>query len=185
MSTPEGSNSQGSTVNPWQVQRPAIRAQNTASRPKNKYLYIFTAPGFDQNLSMDPASAAWVSTIHSLSILFNLGKLVPASAVDDVLSENIGQMSSLTLCYTRSKDLLVEALFIEPATRVEATSDGLVYQNTRIVASPSLFSHSYIVKVDMYRISAYDLKTALLGQVEEAFQSYGKVVQLRAYVSHC
>ncbi|KAI9030891.1 hypothetical protein CLU79DRAFT_884011 [Phycomyces nitens] len=99
------------------------------------------------NLSMDPASAAWASTIHSPSILFNLGKLVPVNAVDDVLSDHIGQMTSLTLRYTRSKDFLAEALFTEPATRVKAISDGLVYQNTRIVASPSLPSNSYIVKV--------------------------------------
>ncbi|KAI9023623.1 hypothetical protein CLU79DRAFT_718773 [Phycomyces nitens] len=101
MSIPEGSNLQGSTVIPWQVQRPAICVQSIPFRPNNKSLHIFTAPGFDQNLSMDPASAAWASTINPPSVLLNLGKFVPANAVDDVLSEHIGQMTSLTLRYTR------------------------------------------------------------------------------------
>ncbi|KAI9019173.1 hypothetical protein CLU79DRAFT_720446 [Phycomyces nitens] len=135
MSTPEGSNSQGSTVNPWQVQRPAICAPSTPSRSKNKSLRIFTAPDFDQNLSMDPTSAVWTNIIHLLSILFNFGKLVPVNAVDDVLSKNIGQMTSLTLHYIRSKDLLTDPIFTEPATRVKATSDSLVNQ------TPTLLPH--------------------------------------------
>ncbi|KAI9010837.1 hypothetical protein CLU79DRAFT_891174 [Phycomyces nitens] len=105
MSTPEEQNSQGST---------------------SKSLHIFTAPCSDQKLSMDPQSPAWTSTIDLLSVLFNLGKLVPANA-----------MTSLSLRYTRSKHLLEEALFAEPVTRVKATSNGLVYQNTRIVSSPT------------------------------------------------
>ncbi|OAD71816.1 hypothetical protein PHYBLDRAFT_170462 [Phycomyces blakesleeanus NRRL 1555(-)] len=183
MSTPEGLNPQD-RAHTLRQGNPPNRAQSTTLRPKNKSLHIFTAPNFDKNMIVDLASAAWASTIHPISVLFNLGKLVPTRDVDDVLSDRVGRMTSLTLRYTRSKDLLAEAFFTDPSSRTKATSDGLTYQNTRIIAIPRLPSNSHIVKVNLYRINACDPSTDLLEPIENAFRPFGKIVQLRAYLSH-
>ncbi|OAD74520.1 hypothetical protein PHYBLDRAFT_144961 [Phycomyces blakesleeanus NRRL 1555(-)] len=183
MSTPEGLNPQD-RAHTLRQGNPPNRAQSITLRPKNKSLHIFTAPNFDKNMIVDLASAAWASTIHPMSVLFNLGKLVPARDVDDVLSDHVGRMTSLTLRYTCSKDLLAEAFFTDPSSRTKATSDGLTYQNTRIIATPRLPSNSHIVKVNLYHINACDPSTDLLEPIENAFWPFGKIVQLRAYLSH-
>ncbi|OAD65329.1 hypothetical protein PHYBLDRAFT_71004 [Phycomyces blakesleeanus NRRL 1555(-)] len=183
MSTLEGLNPQDRAHTLWQG-NPPYRAQSTTLRPKNKSLHIFTAPNFDKNMIVDLASTAWASTIHPMSVLFNLGKLVPARDMDDVLSDRVGWMTSLTLRYTCSKDLLAEAFFTDPSSRTKATSNGLTYQNTRIIATPRLPSNSHIVKVNLYHINTCDPSTDLLEPIENAFRPFGKIVQLRAYLSY-
>ncbi|OAD80882.1 hypothetical protein PHYBLDRAFT_138437 [Phycomyces blakesleeanus NRRL 1555(-)] len=183
MSTPEGLNPQDRAHTLWQGNLPN-RAPSTTLCPKNKSLHIFTAPNFDKNMIVDLASAAWASTIHPMRVLFNLRKLVSARDVDDVLSDRVGRMTSLTLRYTRSKDLLTEAFFTDPSSRTKATSDELTYQNTRIIATLRLPSNCYIVKVNLYHINACDPSTDILKPIENAFRPFGKIVQLRAYLSH-
>ncbi|OAD68363.1 hypothetical protein PHYBLDRAFT_150543 [Phycomyces blakesleeanus NRRL 1555(-)] len=81
-------------------------------------------------------------------------------------------MTSLTLRYTCLKDLLAEAFFTDPSSRTKAMSDGLP-------------SNSHIVKVNLYRINVCDPSTDLLEPIENAFRPFGKIVQLRAHLSHC
>ncbi|KAI9025079.1 hypothetical protein CLU79DRAFT_834196 [Phycomyces nitens] len=82
---------------------------------------MFISPGSDTLFNMSPAKATLARIVHQSSVIFNFGKLASSAQAEQLLFSSFGQMETLSIRFTRDKDLAegflirILALWTHPA----------------------------------------------------------------------
>ncbi|OAD77876.1 hypothetical protein PHYBLDRAFT_164760 [Phycomyces blakesleeanus NRRL 1555(-)] len=185
MSTHGSLSTNGIRSGPWNGVNRSLHNSNT--RPTKciiKALPLFNSPESEVLLKQVAIDAAWARLVHPLSVIFNVGKIASDHEFCEIMVQTLGSAGSYIPRYSKTKDLMVEVLFSNPETRRKATTTGLDVKGSRIVAFPGFSSGDNIIKVDLCNIPACDANIELREPLKAAMESYGKVIDIRAYVDH-
>ncbi|KAL0088374.1 hypothetical protein J3Q64DRAFT_1725341 [Phycomyces blakesleeanus] len=152
-----------------------------ASRNYSKEIPIFNGPQHESSFDLNSVFHSLHHTSNPQSVLFNVRKLISINGLKEILITQLGAVDAFTAKYTKTRDLIAEVLFVDPAIRLKAIKLGITVQNTPIPALPVFGSGSPLMKIDMFGIPNCHPETDLKDSLIEAIAPFGKVVYICVY----